>query len=149
MIGADAQGPQVRKAQIDNVINAIVESWNTHDMKLHAAQFTDDADFVNVLGMYWKGRAEIEQHHAAIHSTIFRNSKLRILEHSVRELSDTVALAHVRWEMTGHDAIPGVNFTEVRRGIGTVVLVEQGGQWLISAFQNTDIVPVPALPTNP
>lgn len=63
----------------------------------------------------------------------------------MRPLAPGVVLAHIHWEMTGHEAPPGVSFAEVRHGVITGVFVEKNGQWLISAFQNTDIVPI-ALP---
>jgi len=52
------------KAQIANVVAALVDSWNRHDMATYAAQFTENADFVNVLGMHYGGRPEIEARHA-------------------------------------------------------------------------------------
>jgi uncharacterized protein (TIGR02246 family) len=134
------------RSQIATVIDALAESWNRHDMKAYAAQFAGDADFVNVIGMHWHGRAEIEARHIAVHRTIFRNSRLQTLEHSVRFLAPGVAVAHVLWEMTGHQAVPGMNMPEIRRGILTCVFKEEGDRWLIAASQNTDIIPV-QLPT--
>jgi uncharacterized protein (TIGR02246 family) len=144
MIGADAQDFQNAKVQIESVINALAESWNRHDMTLFGAQFADDADFVNVLGMHWHGRPLIEEQHAAVHRTIFRNSMLKILEHSVRPLTPDVVLAHIQWEMTGHESPPGVPFEKVRHGVMTGVFVEREERWVIGAMQNTEVVPVPA-----
>jgi len=93
--------------------------------------------------MHWRGRQEIEAQHAALNRTIFRNSTIRALEGSVRFLSPTVAVAHQRWEMKGHERLPGWNVPEIRHGVLTAVLVRQGDVWLITAVQNTDIVQVP------
>lgn len=123
---------------VKSVVRSLTDCWNRHDMVAYAAQFSDDADFVNVLGAHMKGRAAIEAQHLAIHRTIFRNSRLRELETSVRLVASDVALAHVRWEMTGHDQVPDWNVPESRVGILTCVLVEEGGRWLITALQNTD-----------
>jgi hypothetical protein len=38
---------------VDTVVSAVVEAWNRHDMKAYSAQFTEDADFVNVVGMHF------------------------------------------------------------------------------------------------
>ena len=51
------------RSQIANVVDGLTESWNRHDMEAYAAQFAEDADFVNVIGMHWRGRAEIEARH--------------------------------------------------------------------------------------
>ena len=45
-----AQPTTDAKAQIANVVAALADSWNRHDMVAYAAQFTEDADFVNVIG---------------------------------------------------------------------------------------------------
>src|SRR5580704_12222649 len=98
------------KSQIANIIAALADSWNQHDMAIFAAQCTEDIDFVNAVGMHWRGRAEVEAHHVALHHTIFRNSTLRNLGYSLRRLTDGVVLAHIRWEMTGHESPPGSHF---------------------------------------
>lgn len=148
MIGADAQDLQNAKVQIESVINELTESWNSHDMARYGAQFADDADFVNVLGMHWHGRPLIEEQHALVHRTIFRNSVLKVLDHSLRPLGPGAILVLIRWEMTGHETPPGVRFEKVRHGIITAVFVEREERWVIGAFQNTEIAPVPALPKN-
>ncbi len=112
-------------------------------MAAYASQFTEDADFVNVIGMHWRGRGEIEARHVDVHRTIFRNSTLRTLDYSLRLLSPGVVLAHINWEMSGHENPPGANFAPgVRHGVITGVFVEQEGRWLIAAFHNTDVVPI-------
>lgn len=51
------------------------EAWNRHDAKAWSASFADDADFVNVLGMLFQGRAEIERRHAELFRSILRAAK--------------------------------------------------------------------------
>ena len=67
-------------SEIEKVLAALPESWNRHDMVAYASYFTDNADFINILGMHWRGRAAIEAQHINIHKTIFRNSQLQALE---------------------------------------------------------------------
>jgi uncharacterized protein (TIGR02246 family) len=138
------------KVQIANIVAALADSWNRHDMAMYAAQFTKDADFVNVIGMHWRGRGEIETRHADVHRTIFRNSTLRTLDYSLRLLSPGIVLTHINWEMSGHENPPGANFAHgVRHGVITGVFVEQGGRWLIAAFHNTEVVPITLPGGNP
>ena len=133
---------EVTKFQIESSLKALADAWNSHDMAEYAAEFTEDADFVNILGMHWRGRARIESQHAALHCTIFRNSQLRIVDVSLRPLGPGVILALVNWEMTGHETPPGAPFVEVRHGVITGVFVQDGERWRITAFHNTNTVPV-------
>ena len=121
-------------------VKALFDSWNSHDMAMYAAQFAEDADFVNVLGMHWQGRAAIEQTHVELHRKIFRNSSLTMLNCTLRSIAPTVVLAHIHWEMTGHETPPFAPFTPVRRGLITAVFVEREGRWSIAAAQNADII---------
>ncbi len=135
------------ESKIEAVLAALEDSCNRHDMPAYAAQFTADADFVNVLGMRQRGRPTIEAQHIAIHKTVFRNSQLRTLGKSVRFLTPQVAVAHVDWEMTGHETshIKDWNLPAVRKGVLTAVLVVDGDAWRIAALHNTDTVPMPGL----
>jgi uncharacterized protein (TIGR02246 family) len=135
------------KSKVETVLAALRESWNRHDMVAFAAQFTQDADFVNVIGMHERGRSAIEALHIAIHKTMFRNSQLRTLGQSVRFLTPQVAVAHVDWEMTGHESpeVEGWTLRAIRKGVLTAVLVAESDNWRITALHNTDTVPVPGM----
>ena len=54
---------------------AFVEAWNAHDMTALAALLTPDADWVNVVGMYWMGRDQIMFAQQAFHGGIFRHNQ--------------------------------------------------------------------------
>lgn len=102
-MAAGAQLTLEAQAEIFLVVKALNDSWNTHDMAAYAAQFTEDADFVNVVGMHFRGRSAIEAVHVQIHRTIFRNSTLKTLDCSLRPLTPGLVLAHIRWEMRGDE----------------------------------------------
>ena len=65
----------------------------------------------------------------------------------VRSLSPTVAVAYVRWTMTGARTPPGMQ--EPRQGIQLQVLTKQNNEWLIASFQNTNSVPEVPFPMGP
>ena len=129
-------------ADVKTVLAVLAESWNRHDMTAFAAAFSENADFVNVIGMHWRGRQEIGAKHGVVHRTIFRNSSLQIVEQAVRFLSPDVAVAHVWTQLKGAESLRGLNVPEIRRAIMTCVLVKEADCWLITAAHNTDIVPV-------
>jgi len=122
-------------------------TWNAHDARAYAALFTEDCDVVNVVGWWWKGRAELERKLAAAFSYVFKDSKLTIEDVQVRFVAPDIALAHARWSMVGAHTPPGM--PEPRAGIQTLVLTRHGGAWLITGFQNTASVPERPFPTGP
>jgi uncharacterized protein (TIGR02246 family) len=123
------------------------DAWNRHDAAAYAALFTEDGDCVNVLGWWWKGRAQIESKLTAAFAFVFHESQLTITDTSVRFLSPTIAIAHVSWTMSGAKTPPGM--PEPRQGIQSQVLQKKSGHWLIQAFQNTNGVPERPFPAGP
>jgi uncharacterized protein (TIGR02246 family) len=127
------------EAAIRQVQAQQAEAWNRHDARAYANLFTEDGDVVNVVGWWWQGRAEIERKLTEAYAVMFRESKLSVTDVKVRFLTPEIALAHVRWTMTGAKAPPGV--PEPRQGIQTQVLQKLDGKWLIAGFQNTNGLP--------
>jgi uncharacterized protein (TIGR02246 family) len=135
------------EAAIHQVQERQAETWNRHDAAGYARLFADDGEAVNVVGWWWKGRAEIERKLTAAFAFVFRESTLTITDTQVRFLSPSIALAHVRWTMTGARTPPGM--PEPRQGLEIQVLQKQAGKWLIASFQNTLSVPEMPFPSGP
>jgi uncharacterized protein (TIGR02246 family) len=124
-----------------------VDDWNAHDMRRFAELFTEDADFVNVIGLWWHGRSEIQKAHEALHATRMKDSHLAATDTAVRVLGPNAAVILVRWELTGDTGMDGVTLP-TRHGILSLVTVSAGGKWLIASAQNTDVVPLPNIPSS-
>src|ERR1700733_1401778 len=84
------------------------DAWNKHDAKAYAALFTEDGDIVNVVGWWWKGRAQIEQKLTDAYLFVFKESVLAIKDTDVKFLAPDIAVAHVRWTMTGARTPKGI-----------------------------------------
>ncbi len=128
---------------VESVLQAFCDTWNRHDMDAMSELFTLDADFVNVIGMHFKSRAELATAHAELHKHRFAKSEVRLLQHEVKYLTEDIALAHMTWKMTGDLS------SSLRRGVMTHVLVRKDDRWYFRATQNTDIVFVAELSGHP
>src|SRR6266481_5515665 len=123
------------------------EAWNHHDAKAYASLFSEDGDCVNVVGWWWKGRAEIEKKLTAAYAFVFRESVLTVTDVDVKFPAPEMAIVHVRWTMVGArtpEALP-----KPQQGIQTQLLQKQKGKWLIVAFQNTNALPEIPFPQGP
>lgn len=138
---ASAREPPTPEA----VADGFAAAWNRHDTKALAALFSDRADFVNVIGLHWRGRVEIERAHAEIHATRMKESRLTVLGRSARVLRPGVAVVHADWELVGDTGIEGKPLPP-RRGVLSFVVVQAEGGWRIESAQNTDVVPIPNAP---
>lgn len=122
-------------------------AWNQHDAAAYAALFTSDCDVVNIVGWWWKSRAEMQQKLTRAFSTIFSHSHLSFSQVDVRFLTPTIAVAHARWSMHGEHMPPGIPAPDA--GIQTLLLTRQDGHWLIAVFQNTLSKPEHPFPVKP
>jgi uncharacterized protein (TIGR02246 family) len=137
--GAAAMNQQdEEKAAVIAVAQKFVEAWNRHDMDALASVFSQDADFVNVIGQRWIGRNAIRAAHAANHATIFRASRLRMQDISVRFLKPDVAVMRLVTKLSGQLDESGHTLPP-RYSMPTFVLIKVQGEWLIVVAQNTDI----------
>jgi uncharacterized protein (TIGR02246 family) len=120
------------------------EGWNRHDITALADLFTEDADFVTVIGRWCKGKKDFYDYHVRLHQVMFKDSIWKTTDTQIRFLKPDVAIVHVNWGITGDRDADGAPRNVPRDGIFTQVLVKQNGQWRISASQNTNIEAVPS-----
>lgn len=135
------------QAEIRNVEKQQQEAWNQHDAKAYANLFMDDGEVVNVVGWWWKGKAEIEKKLTDAYAFVFSESALTISDVQVKFLTPEIAVAHVKWTMVGARTPKGI--PEPQQGIQIQVLQKQAGKWLISSFQNTNSMPERPFPKGP
>jgi uncharacterized protein (TIGR02246 family) len=131
--------PSDAAVEVRRVIDAFADDWNRHDMVALAALFAADAEFVNVVGIWWRGRAEIQAAHELTHSNMFKSSRLRLLETQIRVPVEGIAIARSRWQLEGHFG-PDGSALPPRTGVLLSVLQHKAGSWLIIDTQNTDII---------
>jgi uncharacterized protein (TIGR02246 family) len=127
------------QAAVTRVVRSFAECWNRHDMDAFARLFAPDAEFVNVVGLWWKGRDEIKHAHELTHAAMFKDSRLTFGDVAVRFPASDFAIARTRWRLEGHVSPTGEVLPR-RDGILVNVLARDGDIWSIIDSQNTDII---------
>ncbi|MGB2678144.1 MAG: SgcJ/EcaC family oxidoreductase [Candidatus Acidiferrum sp.] len=135
-------GAEHDEKAIRGLIDSFIDAWNRHDAHAFGTLFAEDADFTNWRGMGAKGRSKIEEFHAPIFATIFRNSHLGYTDSEIRFIRADVAAVDVRWEMTGALDVQG-NPMPDRRGLLNFVMSKDAGQWRIIVMHNLDLTTLP------
>jgi len=83
------------QVELEAIVRRPEAAWNAADGSAFAEPFAPDADFVNILGEYFRGRPAIAGLHAAIFRTIYAGSTNRLTIEAVRLLRSDVALVRV------------------------------------------------------
>lgn len=118
-----------------------VEAWNNRDPDTLASVFDEDAEFVNVVGLWWHDRESIRKAHAYGLEHIFNRSTLRLVKTKVKWLSDDVAVVHARMRLIGQTPVGGVATPQIRQNIFTFVAHRVPEGWRCASAHNTDVVP--------
>lgn len=118
------------------------KAWNERDANKIAALFDEDADFINVVGIWWNNREDIQKAHDYGLRVIFNQSDLSVTKTEVKYLSETIAVVHARMRLKGQSSHqdtadqPGLRFNII-----TFVVHKTENGWICAAAHNTDIVP--------
>lgn len=126
--------------QPEDISTHFMEAWNRKDAEELASVFDEDAEFVNVTGLWWHNRANIEKAHDYGFKVIFPDSELSMLETRTKRISDLVAVVHAKVKLTGQSP-KSKQKPSVRRTLFTFVLRKQKRGWTCASAHNTDIVP--------
>ncbi|WP_166416796.1 SgcJ/EcaC family oxidoreductase [Cochlodiniinecator piscidefendens] len=123
----------------ENVPRAFVAYWNARNAAGLASLFVEDADFVNVVGLWWNNRTDIEKAHDYGLGTFFRHSTVEVRRTKVRQITDGIAVVHARCKLIGQIDKQGQTL-DPRIAIMVFVVQRQNDGWHILTAQNTDVV---------
>jgi len=77
-----------------------VSSWAAGDADRMFAMATDDVEWVNIVGMHWKGKAEVLAIHRLYLNTMFKGVPLTLKSiESIRSVGPDVVIAVARWSV--------------------------------------------------
>lgn len=122
---------------IHQIIEDISKAWNDFEGQGFANDYASDADFVNIFGMTFAGKKEIEERHVKILQGLLKGSLFEVVDIKFREPKAEVVIAHVHWKVTGIQKSENIPSHETWTGIFTHLFVKNNGKWEIAASQNT------------
>jgi len=136
---------QAEEDAIRTVIRALDDAWNRGDGKGWAAHYTEDGEFINILGTVFDGRQAIEEHHSEILPTTFKGSDVESRLRRVRWLGPDAAVVDTDFYIRNFERLPRRlpriwPDGSMRHRLKHVMLKREG-RWLIVSTQNTPLMP--------
>jgi uncharacterized protein (TIGR02246 family) len=133
----------------ETVIAAMLQTqqsaWNANDNATYGSVYTHDADFINIRGQIFMGRAAITQVHGMIFAGPFKGSAIKITIRLYKVLAQGVVLVDTDQEVTNFAVRPpGI----VPTATGTllthfkyIAALQADGSWKFISGQNTSALP--------
>ena len=125
---------------IRGMVTVYAGAWNRHDMGTLAELFTDDADWINIVGMHWRGKAAIVKAHDVYHRTIFQKMEIGATDIGIRAITSDVAAAVIALK-AGEYTTPNGRQQNATLDRLSLILVNQNGKWRIAHGHNTVVDP--------
>ncbi|WP_161557693.1 SgcJ/EcaC family oxidoreductase [Acidisarcina polymorpha] len=130
---------------IEKILATEQSAWNAGDSLSYAHEFTEDADFINIRGQIFSGRAAVQQQHAKIFAGPVKGSTISIALRRFSQISDSAVL--IDTDQTVIDFVglpPGI----VESSPGTLLthfkylaIKQIDGSWKLASGQNTVALP--------
>jgi uncharacterized protein (TIGR02246 family) len=128
----------IDEQRIREVVDTYEQAWNRHDVDALISLFSEDIEWVNVAGMWWRGLPEVRRGYEWIHQTMLKNVPIYIDSCSVRLLTGEAALSIVTWKKGGFVTPDGKQMPEGKDRM-SLHLLKAENRWLIKMGHNTTI----------
>ena len=124
------------------LVNGFANAWNQHDMNAMHELDTEDVEWINVVGHYWRGKRNVYKGHAAIHKGMSAGTTMSVESATIRSIAPGVAVAVATMHF-GPSPDPSYAWVAGRpsKTRGSFTMVRRNGIWKIAHFQNTRIDP--------
>lgn len=134
-----AQAKTPDEVAVDKQVDALIASWNNHNYDDIANYATEDCDWVNVVGMWWKNRLEIQYAHQIFHEGMFKNVKLTKKSVTFRAITKEVMVVHLLQQVGAYTSPSGTLYPEADN-LKLLVFVKKAEKWLLTAVENVVVV---------
>lgn len=136
---ANAAAASDTTRKVRQLVDRYAAAWNACDMDAMAKLYADDVHWVNIVGMHWQGKAEVDRAHRIFFDIMFKGVPLKLEEiESVTIIPGGAVVAVVRWSV-GAFRTPVGKQTPPSHDRMTLVLVPHGGALLIVHGANIQI----------
>ncbi len=136
--------PTAFSADDESAVRVLVEgfanTWTQHDMKAMHELDTEDVEWINVVGHYWRGKTTVYKGHVAIHKGMNATTSASVESATIRSIAPTVAIAVATMHFVPAPD-PHYPWLTAAKTRASFTMVKRDGIWKIAHFQNTVIDP--------
>ena len=125
--------------KVQRLAERYAAAWNASDMDAMAKLYSDDVHWVNIVGMHWQGKAQVDQAHRAYFDIMFKGVPLMLeAVESAVALPGGAVVAVLRWKV-GAFKTPFGEQMPPSRDCMSLVLIPQADELVIEHGSNVQI----------
>ena len=132
-----AAKPAPDEQAVRQVLDGTVEAWNQHDTNRYLSYFAPEAQWVNVVGMWWQNVAEHRYALDIFMRVMFSKTTHTVLRAEVKMLRPDLALVRHQWKLDGWVMPDGRDMSAASTGVMTMLMEKRNNKWLVIDGQNT------------
>lgn len=138
-VGQEPSVPDGDATQIHAALKGMDDAWNRHDMAAFVSYAAEDVQWVNIVGMWWKGKQQVYDALNAFHKTMFKDRLVHEPQGTqLRMIAPNCVVATFIQTIDGFTT-PSGQVQSAGRSVLTEVFVKRNGRWLLVQAQNTTI----------
>jgi uncharacterized protein (TIGR02246 family) len=121
--------------EVRRTATAFFEAWNRHDVSAMVALYTEQAQVVNSLGLWWRGATELQRGLGQMNAV---GPPLRPDSMSAHRVTPDTAICIVDYTVAAFTRPGGQSMPE-QKALSTFFMVRSESGWLIAAAQTTAV----------
>jgi uncharacterized protein (TIGR02246 family) len=121
--------------EVRRTATAFFEAWNRHDVSAMVALYTEQAQVVNSLGLWWRGATELQRGLGQMNAA---GPPLRPDSMSAHRVTRDTAICIVDYTVAAFTRPGGQSMPE-QKALSTFFMVRSESGWLIAAAQTTAV----------
>ena len=123
---------------IISLLNEFVTKWNSKDLQLFGTVFTDDAEYIDIVGQIAIGKNDVIEQHRFPFEVVNKIAVFSLDNLYLRAISQNLILVTGNWVCENSTAPKG-DLLPVRSGVIQVICRSENNEWKISLVHNTDL----------
>lgn len=124
--------------EIISLLNDFVTKWNSKNLELFSTVFTDDAEYIDIVGQIAIGKNDLIEQHRFPFEVVNKIAIFSLDNLYIRSVAENLILVTGNW-VCENSTTPKGDILPIRSGVIQVICRNENNEWKISLVHNTDL----------
>lgn len=124
--------------EIISLLNDFVTKWNSKNLELFSTVFTDDAEYIDIVGQIAIGKNDLIEQHRFPFEVVNKIAIFSLDNLYIRSVTENLILVTGNW-VCENSTTPKGDILPIRSGVIQVICRNENNEWKISLVHNTDL----------